>query len=237
MTTVNGIHCCRRWLKVTVVTMENMFLFRKQQSSKSVEGMYMHVKYTANSSSLLTRLGLVQASSSRTFTASITLAMARHCSCASFFNGRASSQFTVHSYARYTTHERSEKRRSSKGLCRFSQFCNVAASTWLRLWLDSRMSTYLALGNTTVVFENSCDSTIPLSCRSICHTNTRQTVKYTCLVNSYDSTIPLSCLSICHNNTCQDVKYTRLVNLWYSPDSIMFARLSVCCRYTWAERA
>ena len=75
--------------------------------------MYMHVKYTANSSSLLTRLGLVQASSSRTFTAVITLDMARRCSCARFFNGRAPSQFTVHSYARYTSHERSEKRRSS----------------------------------------------------------------------------------------------------------------------------
>ena len=85
MTIINGVHCRIRWLTVTVyqvVTMKDMFLFRKQQSSKSVEGVLMihNMKYTASSSSLLTRLGLTQTSSSRTFTAFIiTLAMAIRC--------------------------------------------------------------------------------------------------------------------------------------------------------------
>ena len=60
-----------------------------------------YVKNTESSSSLLTRLGLMRTSSPRTFNTFITLAMARRCSCASFFNGRTSSQFTVHSYTRY----------------------------------------------------------------------------------------------------------------------------------------
>ena len=46
------------------------------------------------------------------------------------------------------------------------------------------------------------------------------------------STIQLSYLSICHTNTWQTVKYRRLVNCWYSSGAIMFARLSVSCRYT-----
>ena len=44
ITTVDGVHCSRRWLTVTVcevVTMETMFLFRKQQSLKNVEGMLL----------------------------------------------------------------------------------------------------------------------------------------------------------------------------------------------------
>ena len=77
---------------------ENVFLFRKQQSSKNVEGIGMYVKHTASSSSLLTRLGLMQTSSPRNFNAVITLAMARRCSCAIFFQGMASSQFTVHNF-------------------------------------------------------------------------------------------------------------------------------------------
>ena len=133
---------------VNVMTMENMFIFRKQQSLKSVEGMLLTQPYRANSSSLLTRLRLVQASSSRTFTAFITLAMTRRCSCASFFNGGASSQFTV-TLATLVTRDPRRGDPHSNGLCRFSQFKNVAGSIWLRLWLDTRMSTYLALGNST----------------------------------------------------------------------------------------
>ena len=51
------------------------------------------------------------------------------------------------------------------------------------------------------------------------------------------STIPLSYLSICHTNTCQTVKYTLLVNVWYSSGAMMFARLSVSCRYTLTDCA
>ena len=114
-----SVQCCRRWLAVTVceiVTMENLFSFPQtaiiETCRRHADNPY--VKSTASSSSLLTRLRLMQTSSPRAFNAFITLAMARRCSGASFFNRRALSQFTFHSYARYnTTRERSEKRRSS----------------------------------------------------------------------------------------------------------------------------
>ena len=49
-------------------------------------------------------------------------------------------------------------RSSRNGLYRLSQFRNVAAPTWLRLWPDSSMSTgcaEVAKANPPVVFENS----------------------------------------------------------------------------------
>ena len=104
-----------------------------------------YLKYTASSSSLLTRLGLMHTSSPRTFNAFITLATAIHCyfdTGGRFFNGKVSSQFTD---ALATTLLARDARRGnphSNGLCRFSEFRNVLASTWLPLWLDSRMSTY-----------------------------------------------------------------------------------------------
>ena len=179
--------------------MENMFIFHKQQSLKSFEGMLLThacVKYTANSSSLLTRLGLMQTSTSRTFTAFITLAMTIRCSCASFFNGRASSHFTVHYYARYnTTHERSEKRRSSLK-------CVMQVQPVYECRLVDMVATLARFAHVNIL-------------------GSWQLHRLFSRTHEYHS---LSCLSICHTNTCQTVKYARLVNLWYSPDAIIFAR-------------
>ena len=117
MTTVDGVHCCRRWLTVTVRSPDNgnMFLFRKQQSSKLMSRACckpiceIHCKITLSSHKV--RIGDPHPA---LLTPSSHLLWQYVVSCESFFNGRASSQFTVHSYAHYnTTRERSEKRRSS----------------------------------------------------------------------------------------------------------------------------
>ena len=175
------VHYCRRWLTATVcdgkyVSFPQTAIIKKCRGHAANP----YVKYSASSSSLLTRLGLMQTSSPCTFNAFITLAMAWRCYCASFFNGRASSQFTATLATTLLARDPRRGDHHSNWLCRarFSQFRNVAPSTWLQLWLDSRVSTYwtkVAQANPPVVFENSM-STIPLYYLSIYHTDTCQTV-------------------------------------------------------------
>ena len=102
---------------VTVVTMDNMFIFRKQQSSKSVESMLLthvypceiHSKLVLSSHKDRIRAGVLIPHFHRLHHTCYgnTLFLCR------FFNSKASSQLTVHSYARCNSHDRSEKRRSS----------------------------------------------------------------------------------------------------------------------------
>ena len=99
------------------------------------------MKYPASSSYLLTRFVLMKTSSPLTFTAFLTLAKARRCY---FSNSRAASQFTATLTTILLTRDVRRGDPYSNGLCRFSLFRNVGASTWLRLWLYLRLSTCCA---------------------------------------------------------------------------------------------
>ena len=61
-----------------------------------------------------------------------------------FSNSRTSSQFTATLTTILLTRDVRRGDPHSNGLWRFSLFRNVAASTWLRLWLHSRLSKWCA---------------------------------------------------------------------------------------------
>ena len=85
-----------------------MFLFRKQQTSNGVEGMLLthNVKHPASLSSLLTRLGLTQTSSTRTFTAFVTLTLTFQVEDSPTTEHRRSSRMrTLHLYSRQMREE------------------------------------------------------------------------------------------------------------------------------------
>ena len=202
MTTVNGGHCrCRRWLTVTVcevVTMENMFRFHNQQSSNNVcprACANPYVKCTTSSSSLLTRK-----EDDADVLAPHFQRLHHTCSGKTLFLCKFLQRHgivAVHcSQLRSLQYYSREIRKKAI----ITQMCYAGPgsaslgmsppSTRLRLRLDWRMSTYC--------------------------TEVAQATPTGCF-RELMSTIPLSCLSICHTNTCQTVTYTCLVNLWYSP--------------------